>query len=99
MFSNEDEYEDELKALGLEDSGADVNVVCYTDKQKFRYSFCGYVVLGSFNMASKDEDNNFDKIYKSKHVWIDIMMILNMHFLQSISEYKIFIIKIPNILI
>jgi len=35
-LSNEDEYEDELKALGLEDSGADVNVACYTDKQKFR---------------------------------------------------------------
>jgi len=34
--SNEDEFEDELKALGLEDSGADVNVACYTDKQKFR---------------------------------------------------------------
>jgi len=35
-ISNEDAYEDELKALGLEDSGADVNVACYTDKQKFR---------------------------------------------------------------
>jgi len=35
-ISNEDEFEDELKALGLEDSGADVNVACYTDKQKFR---------------------------------------------------------------
>jgi len=35
-ISNEDEYEDELKSLGLEDSGADVNVACYTDKQKFR---------------------------------------------------------------
>jgi len=35
-ISNEDEYEEELKSLGLEDSGADVNVACYTDKQKFR---------------------------------------------------------------
>ena len=35
-ISNEDEFEDELKSLGLEDSGADVNVACYTDKQKFR---------------------------------------------------------------
>ncbi|XP_023336039.1 probable protein disulfide-isomerase A4 [Eurytemora carolleeae] len=35
-LSNEEEFEDELKALGLEDSGADVNVACYTDKQKFR---------------------------------------------------------------
>ena len=32
-----EEFEDELKALGLEDSGADVNVACYTDKQKFRW--------------------------------------------------------------
>ncbi len=36
FFSNEDEFEDELKALGLEDSGAEVNVAAYTDKQKFR---------------------------------------------------------------
>ena len=35
-ISNEDEFEDELKAIGLEDSGSDVNVACYTDKQKFR---------------------------------------------------------------
>jgi protein disulfide-isomerase A4 len=35
-ISNEDEFEEELKSLGLEDSGADVNVACYTDKQKFR---------------------------------------------------------------
>jgi len=28
--------EDELKSIGLEDSGADVNVACYTEKQKFR---------------------------------------------------------------
>jgi len=35
-ISNEDEFEDELKSLGLEDSGADVNVACFTDKQKFR---------------------------------------------------------------
>ena len=35
-ISNEDEFEDELKSIGLEDSGADVNVACYTEKQKFR---------------------------------------------------------------
>merc|ERR1712177_28176 len=35
-ISNEDEFEDELKSLGLEDSGADVNAACYTEKQKFR---------------------------------------------------------------
>merc|ERR550519_1772452 len=35
-ISNEDEFEDEVKSLGLEDSGADVNIGCYTDKQKFR---------------------------------------------------------------
>ena len=36
IFSNEEEYEDELKSLGLEDSPAEVNVAIYTDKQKFR---------------------------------------------------------------
>ena len=35
-IANEAEYEDEIKSLGLEDSGADVNVACFTDKQKFR---------------------------------------------------------------
>jgi len=35
-IANEDEYEDEIKSLGLEDSGSDVNVACFTDKQKFR---------------------------------------------------------------
>ena len=38
ISSNEDEFADELKALGLEDSGADVKVACYTEKQKFRYN-------------------------------------------------------------
>jgi hypothetical protein len=36
FISNEEEFSDELKSLGLEDSGADVNVACYTEKQKFR---------------------------------------------------------------
>merc|ERR1719330_2144567 len=35
-ISNEDEFEEEIKSLGLEDSGSDVNVGCYTEKQKFR---------------------------------------------------------------
>jgi protein disulfide-isomerase A4 len=35
-ISSEDEFEDEIKQLGLEDSGSDVNVGCYTEKQKFR---------------------------------------------------------------
>lgn len=35
-ISNEEEFEDEIKALGLEDSGNDVNIGVYTDKQKFR---------------------------------------------------------------
>merc|ERR1712198_496094 len=35
-IANEDEFEDEIKSLGLEDSGSDVNVACFTDKQKFR---------------------------------------------------------------
>lgn len=33
---NEEEYADEIKKLGFEDSGEDVNVGCYTEKQKFR---------------------------------------------------------------
>ena len=35
-ISNEEEFEDEIKALGLEDSGNDVNIGVYTEKQKFR---------------------------------------------------------------
>ncbi|TRY73095.1 hypothetical protein TCAL_00905 [Tigriopus californicus] len=35
-ISNEEEYEEEIKALGFEDSGEDVNVGCFTEKQKFR---------------------------------------------------------------
>merc|ERR1712141_399603 len=35
-ISNEEEYEEEIKKLGFEDSGADVNVGCYSEKQKFR---------------------------------------------------------------
>ena len=35
-IANEDEYEAEIKSLGLEDSGSDVNIACFTDKQKFR---------------------------------------------------------------
>ena len=39
-------------------------------------SFCGDVVLNSFNKASRDEDNILDQVYKSKYVRIFIMMIL-----------------------
>ena len=39
-------------------------------------SFCGDVVLNRFNKASRDEGNNLDQVYKSKCVWIFIMMIL-----------------------
>jgi len=35
-ISNEEEFADELKSLGLEDSGEDVSVGCFTEKQKFR---------------------------------------------------------------
>lgn len=35
-IANEEEFEDEIKALGFEDSGEDVNVGCFTEKQKFR---------------------------------------------------------------
>lgn len=35
-ISNEEEYETEIKSLGFEDSGADVNIGCFSEKQKFR---------------------------------------------------------------
>ncbi len=35
-IANEDEWEDEIKAFGFEDSGEDVNVGCFSEKQKFR---------------------------------------------------------------
>ena len=35
-ISNEEEFAEEIKALGFEDSGADVNVGCFSEKQKFR---------------------------------------------------------------
>ena len=40
-------------------------------------SFCGDVVLDSFNKASRDEDNILYKIYKSKYVWNIIMRIFS----------------------
>ena len=41
--------------------------------------FLGNVVLGSFNNASRDENNIVDQYIKSKYVRIFIMMILNFH--------------------
>ena len=38
-------------------------------------SFCGDVVLDSFNNASRDEDNILDQIYASKYVRIIFMVI------------------------
>jgi len=35
-ISNEEEFETEIKALGLEDTGQDVSIGVYTEKQKFR---------------------------------------------------------------
>ena len=35
-FSNEEEYAEEIASLGFEDSGADVNIGCFSEKQKFR---------------------------------------------------------------
>jgi protein disulfide-isomerase A4 len=35
-ISNDAEYEAEIKTLGFQESGADVNVACYTKNQKFR---------------------------------------------------------------
>ena len=39
-------------------------------------SFCGDVVLNSFNKSSRDEDNILDQVYQSKYVLIFIMIIL-----------------------
>ena len=44
--------------------------------QSDRNSFCGDVVLESFNKASRNEDNFLDQIYESKYGRIFIMMIL-----------------------
>ncbi len=35
-ISSEEEFADEIKSLGFEDSGEDVSVGCFTEKQKFR---------------------------------------------------------------
>jgi len=35
-ISNEEEYAEEIASLGFEDSGADVNIGCFSEKQKFR---------------------------------------------------------------
>ncbi len=35
-IANEEEFADEIKSLGFEDSGEDVSVGCFTEKQKFR---------------------------------------------------------------
>jgi hypothetical protein len=34
--SNEEEFADEIKSLGFEDSGEEVNVGCWTEKQRFK---------------------------------------------------------------
>ena len=39
-------------------------------------SFCGDVVLNSFNKSFRDKDHIFDQVFKSKYVRIFIMMIL-----------------------
>ena len=50
--------------------------VLYSVMQSHGNSFCGDVVLISFNKASRDDDNILDQVYKSKYVRIFIMMIL-----------------------
>ena len=47
--------------------------------QSDRNSFCGDIVLDSFNKASGDENNILHKIYESIYVRIFIMMILIVH--------------------
>ena len=54
------------KPMKLGFLGVDVRVYCVI--QSDGNSFCGDVVLDSFNKAPRDEDNIFDQIYKSKYV-------------------------------
>ena len=48
----------------------------YSVMQSDGNSFCGDVVLDSFNMMYRDEDNILYQIYRSKYFRIIIMMIL-----------------------
>ena len=43
----------------------DPPTACYSVMQSDGNSFCGYVVSGSFNKTSWDEDNILDQIYKA----------------------------------
>lgn len=58
-ISNEEEFEAEIKALGLEDSGEDVSVGIYTDKQKFR-------MLTDGEFESEDLSNFINQLREGK---------------------------------
>ena len=60
-----------MNAIPLE-----TETLTYSVMQSDGNSFCGDVVLDSFNKTSRDEDNNIKQMYKSKYVFIIIFMIL-----------------------
>ena len=74
-------------------------------------SFCGDVDLDSFNKASQDEDKYVRIIIMEililysimrKYIWVPccyVLHSLNVHFLQLLLYFEIFIIKIPKYLL
>ena len=52
-------------------------------------SFCGDVVLNSFNKAFRVEDNILDQVYESKYVRIIIMMIFIIYIYNIIRKCKL----------
>ena len=100
----------------------------YSVMQSDGNSFCGHVVLNSFNKACRVEDNILDQIYKRQicldFYYADVTFLnisgkciltfkistksqfsfrglytLDIHFLQSILEFRIFKIKIRKYLL
>ena len=51
-----------------------IRLLYYSVMQSDGNSYCGNVVLNSFNKESRNEDNILDQIYKSKYFRIIFMM-------------------------
>ena len=73
----------------------------YSVMQSDGNSFCGDVVLDSFNMLNMDEDSILDQSMKSKHFRLFITEILNfisdfkkMHICRNTAQYNKELIKI-----
>ena len=63
--------------------------IIYSVMQSDGISFCGDVVSDSFNKTSRDEDKILYQIYKSKYVYIIIMMILIFHNIRRTCKLKL----------